>query len=80
MREPRLLEAARQMRNTECVRCGAEPLYGGLRCSRCLEERRQLKRAGIHVCERHEPTYNCYQQCGCRCADCSDAERKRKGR
>lgn len=74
------MEAARQMQNTACVECGAEPLFGGMRCLACFRDRIDLKRQGLHVCDRHEPCVNCYQQCGCRCGQCSEQERKRKKR
>jgi len=75
-----LLEAARLSQNTACVECGSEPLFGGMRCLRCFRRRRDLKQAGYHVCDRHDPCAYCYQQCGCRCQACLQGEKDRKNK
>ena len=79
-------ELARAGHNTECVDCGDEPLFGGMRCVRCFrgkaEQRRRnlasggegkpgrYKKVGSHTCAKHEPAVVCYIKCRCRCIDC----------
>lgn len=74
------LNAARAGENVACIDCDRSPLFGGLRCLACFQQRAKDRSNGKHGCPRHEPSVVCYNQCACRCEGCGGIEKKRRVR
>ena len=75
--------ACQQGRNPTCVDCGVPPLFGGLRCLDCFQQRCiEVRQTVPHMFDRPSSyiTYNA----GCKCRECMDhsaaAQRERRRR
>ena len=56
--------------NRRCVDCGGSPLFGGMRCLDCFQERSH-RTNGVHV-GGTSPSASWYKS-GCRCGGCREA-------